>query len=154
MYQESTIENQNALHHSILLISLKPYACAYIITQIYTSIKLFWMPWLSTCWPRNPLQLLQNSYLALLSVTPAHCNFSNTTLRKLLIMLFLIATINEHVIYHTNYVLHQGLQGSSTFVTGYWKTDCNVTLGQLHFIVPANSHTHALSMHCCITGLS
>ena len=41
-----------------------------------------------------------------------------------------------------------------TYVTGYWKTDHNVTLGQLHFIVPANSHTHALSMHCCITGLS
>ena len=34
------------------------------------------------------------------------------------------------------------------------KTDHNVTLGQLHFIGPANSHTHALSMHCCITGLS
>ena len=40
------------------------------------------------------------------------------------------------------------------YVTGYWKTDHNVTLGQLHFIGPANSHTHALSMHCCITGLS
>ena len=39
-------------------------------------------------------------------------------------------------------------------VTGYWKTDHNVTLGQLHFIGPANNHTHALSMHCCITGLS
>ena len=37
---------------------------------------------------------------------------------------------------------------------GYWKTDHNVTFGQLHFIGPANSHTHALSMHCCITGLS
>ena len=34
------------------------------------------------------------------------------------------------------------------------ETDHNVTLGQLHFIDPANSHTHALSMHCCITGLS
>ena len=33
------------------------------------------------------------------------------------------------------------------YVTGYWKTDHNVTLGQLHFIGPANSHTHALSMH-------
>ena len=42
----------------------------------------------------------------------------------------------------------------SIYVTGYWKTDHNVTLGQLHFIGPANSHTHALSMHCCITGLS
>ena len=33
------------------------------------------------------------------------------------------------------------------YVTGYWKTDHNVTHGQLHFIGPANSHTHALSMH-------
>ena len=40
------------------------------------------------------------------------------------------------------------------YVIGYWKTDHNVTLGQLHFSGPANSHTHALSMHCCITGLS
>ena len=36
---------------------------------------------------------------------------------------------------------------TTTNVTGYWKTDHNVTLGQLHFIGPANSHTHALSMH-------
>ena len=42
----------------------------------------------------------------------------------------------------------------SIYETGYWKTDHNVTLGQLHFIGPANSHTHALSMHCCIVGLS
>ena len=42
----------------------------------------------------------------------------------------------------------------STYVTGYWKIDHNVTLGQLHFIGLANSHTHALSMHWCITGLS
>ena len=40
------------------------------------------------------------------------------------------------------------------YVTGYWKTDHNVTLSQLHFIGPANSHTHALSMHHCIIGLS
>ena len=40
------------------------------------------------------------------------------------------------------------------FVTGFWKTDQNVTLGQLHFLGPANSHTHTLSMHCCNTRLS
>ena len=40
------------------------------------------------------------------------------------------------------------------YVTGYWKTGHNVTLGQLHFIGPANNHTHTLSMHCCINGLS
>ena len=39
------------------------------------------------------------------------------------------------------------------YVTGYWKTDHNVTLDQLHFIGPANSHTHALSVHWCIIGL-
>ena len=39
-------------------------------------------------------------------------------------------------------------------MTGYWKTNHNVTLDQLHFIDPANSYTHAPSMHCCITGLS
>ena len=30
------------------------------------------------------------------------------------------------------------------YVTGFWKTDQNVTLGQLHFLGPANSHTHIL----------
>ena len=42
-----------------------------------------------------------------------------------------------------------------TYVTGYWKTDHNVTLGQLHFIGPTtNSHTHTLPVHCCINWLS
>ena len=41
-----------------------------------------------------------------------------------------------------------------TNVTGFWKTSHNVTLGQLHFLGPANSHTHTLSMHCCNTRLS
>ena len=45
-------------------------------------------------------------------------------------------------------------RGWGEYVTGYWKTDHNVTLGQLYFIGPANSHTHALSMHHCIIGLS
>ena len=39
-------------------------------------------------------------------------------------------------------------------MTGFWKTDRNVTLGQLHFLRPANSHTYTLSMHCCNTRLS
>ena len=34
------------------------------------------------------------------------------------------------------------------------ETDRNVTLGQLHFLGPANSHTHTLSIHCCNTRLS
>ena len=67
--------------------------------------------------------------------------------------------------------MHQDLQNPQTFsfvndfrymvysyvtayVTGFWKTDRNVTLGQLHFLGPANSHTHTLSMHCCNTRLS
>ena len=42
----------------------------------------------------------------------------------------------------------------SAYVTGYWKTDRNVTLGLLHFIAPANSHTHTLPVHCYIKRLS
>ena len=40
------------------------------------------------------------------------------------------------------------------YVTGFWKTNQNVTLGQLHFLGPTNSHTHTLSMHRCNTRLS
>ena len=36
------------------------------------------------------------------------------------------------------------------YVTGYWKTDQNVTLGPFHFIGPADRYTHTLPMHCCI----
>ena len=43
---------------------------------------------------------------------------------------------------------------ANVYVTGFWKTDQNITLGQLHFLGPANSHTHTLSMHCCNTRLS
>ena len=39
-------------------------------------------------------------------------------------------------------------------MTEFAKTDHNVTLGQLHFIGPANSHTHILPKHCCIDGVS
>ena len=35
-------------------------------------------------------------------------------------------------------------------VTGYWKTDWNVTPGLFHFIGPADSHTHTLLV---LTGL-
>ena len=41
-----------------------------------------------------------------------------------------------------------------SFMTKFWKTNRNITLGQLHFIGPADSHTHTLSMHCCNTRLS
>ena len=41
----------------------------------------------------------------------------------------------------------------SLCVTGFATPDHNVTLGQMHFIGPANSHTHTLPMHCCIDGL-
>ena len=39
-------------------------------------------------------------------------------------------------------------------MTGYWKTDHNVTQSKVHFIVPANSHTHALPMHIVFARLS
>ena len=42
----------------------------------------------------------------------------------------------------------------TAYMTGFTKTDHDVTLGQLHFIGLANSHTPTLSMHCCIDGLS
>ena len=44
--------------------------------------------------------------------------------------------------------------GDASIVTEYWKTDHVRTFGQLLFIGPANSHTHALKVHCCINGLS
>ena len=40
------------------------------------------------------------------------------------------------------------------YVTRFWKTDRNVTLGLFHFIGPVNNHTHTLPVHCCITRLS
>ena len=42
------------------------------------------------------------------------------------------------------------LKNTLLYVTGYWKTDHNVTLGQLHFIGPANSHTHAYTIHALL----
>ena len=37
-----------------------------------------------------------------------------------------------------------------TYVTEYWKTDQNVTLGLFCFIDPADSHTHTLPVHYSI----
>ena len=54
---------------------------------------------------------------------------------------FLVATIIMHIASHI-------------IVTGYLKTDHNVTIGQLHFIGPANSHTYTLPVHHCINRLS
>ena len=42
---------------------------------------------------------------------------------------------------------------NNSYVTGYWKTDHNVTQAQVHFIVPANSLTHALPMHSVLARL-
>ena len=36
---------------------------------------------------------------------------------------------------------------SYIYVTGFWRTNQNVTLGLFHFIDPANSYTHALRTH-------
>ena len=63
-------------------------------------------------------------------------------------------TGDPSTLHHEQTIFGEEIHTLITFVTGYWKTDHNVTLGQLHFIGPANSHIHALSMHCCITGLS
>ena len=37
-----------------------------------------------------------------------------------------------------------------SFVIGFWKTNQIVTLGVFHFIGPANSYTHMLSIHSAI----
>ena len=42
----------------------------------------------------------------------------------------------------------------SPYVTGYWKTDRNVTQSKVYFIIPANSHTHALPMQSVFARLS
>ena len=39
------------------------------------------------------------------------------------------------------------------YVTGFWKTDRNVTLGLFHFIGPANGYTHTLHIHTAIIRL-
>ena len=39
------------------------------------------------------------------------------------------------------------------YVTGFWKTDQIVTLGQFHFIGPANGYTHTLHIHTAIIRL-
>ena len=40
------------------------------------------------------------------------------------------------------------------YVTGYWKTDHNVTQTKVHFIIPASSPTYALPMHSVFARLS
>ena len=39
------------------------------------------------------------------------------------------------------------------YVTGFWKTDRNVTLGLFHFIGPANAYTHTLHIRTSIIRL-
>ena len=48
--------------------------------------------------------------------------------------------------YYTSVILY--------YVTGFWKTDQNITLDLFHFIGPANAYTHTLSIHSAITRLS
>ena len=63
---------------------------------------------------------------------------------------------NYNCIINVNACHYYWLQGNALklYVTGYWKIDHNVTLGQLLFVGATNSHTHTLPMHCCINGLS
>ena len=42
---------------------------------------------------------------------------------------------------------------NSKYVTGFWKTDRNVTLGLFHFIGPANGYTHTLHIRTAIVRL-
>ena len=50
--------------------------------------------------------------------------------------------------------LSEEITGKTKIVTGFWKTDQNVILGQLHFLDPANSHTHTLPVQCGNTMFS
>ena len=47
----------------------------------------------------------------------------------------------------------QGSSHTQSFVTGFWKTDRNVTLGLFHFIGPANAYTHTLHIRTAIIRL-
>ena len=38
-------------------------------------------------------------------------------------------------------------------MTGFWKTDRNVTLGLFHFIGPANAYTHTMHIRTAIIQL-
>ena len=46
------------------------------------------------------------------------------------------------------------LNTQCAFVSGFWKTDHNVTLGLFHFIGPAYSYTHILPVHSGIISLT
>ena len=48
---------------------------------------------------------------------------------------------------------HKQIPGYLSFVTGFWKTNQNVTLGLFQFIGPANDYTHTLPIHTAIVGL-
>ena len=56
--------------------------------------------------------------------------------------------------HHQSFVIYGIVSTHYLYMTGYLKTDQNVTLGLLNFIAPANSHTHTLPIHCCINRLS
>ena len=49
--------------------------------------------------------------------------------------------VNTHVWLHVTLILQ------SVFVTGFWKTDQNVTLGLFHFIGQTNGYTRTLHIH-------
>ena len=89
--------------------------------------------------------LLPGGFELIYPYTGKSCDISlsayNFTTVCLIHTSFLVATIIMHIASHI-------------IVTGYLKTDHNVTLGQLHFIGPANSHTCTLLVHHCINRLS
>ena len=42
---------------------------------------------------------------------------------------------------------------ATAYVTGFWKTEQNVTLGLFDFTAPTDSYTHTLPIHSAITRL-
>ena len=56
---------------------------------------------------------------------------------------YMQGTVTYEVHWYVDYV----------YVTGFWKTDRNVTLGLFHFIGPANAYTHTLHIRTAIIRL-
>ena len=65
---------------------------------------------------------------------------------KILIPIPLIIVIIHHALFVQQIIIMY-----TYYVTGFWKTDWDVTLGSFHFIIPANSYIHTLPMHSDIT---
>ena len=72
-------------------------------------------------------------------------SYSSSGVGELLRSCDLVCMISDHVVWHLIHI--------ATYVTGFWKANQIVTLGQFYFICPANGYTHTLHIHSAITSL-